>query len=270
MEVLTVEPAEIHEVGFSAYGVNATVRADTAELLEQAQRVFPPGWRAVEPLPESAQFALLNTGSGAYDVEAMGITASQATELEVALGVLDTQLRMHVALNSTEYLFVHAGVVAVDGRAIAIPGASFSGKTTLVGELIRQGAEYLSDEYALLDENGLVHPYPKPLSIRTGGIDQTDHDVAAWGGVVAEGPVRLGLVVVAQYRPGRAWAPRRLSGGEALLAMLANTIPSKERPERVLALLKGALQRTVVLEGERGEASEMVGSLLEVVRHKPE
>ena len=64
-------------------------------------------------------------------------------------------------------MFVHAGVVAVDGRALLLPGGSFTGKTTLVAALLRAGAQYGSDEYAVLDEAGLVLPaYPRPLSIR--------------------------------------------------------------------------------------------------------
>jgi hypothetical protein len=34
---------------------------------------------------------------------------------------------------------------------------SYSGKTTLVSELIRAGATYYSDEYAVIDERGRVH-----------------------------------------------------------------------------------------------------------------
>ena len=38
------------------------------------------------------------------------------------------------------------------GRAIVIPGRTFSGKSTLVAELVRAGATYYSDEYAVEDE----------------------------------------------------------------------------------------------------------------------
>jgi hypothetical protein len=42
---------------------------------------------------------------------------------------------------------------------MVLPGKSFAGKTTLVAALVRAGAEYWSDEYAVLDANGDVHPY---------------------------------------------------------------------------------------------------------------
>src|SRR5260370_20995260 len=77
----------------------------------------------------------------------------------------------HVQLTVAEYaprrVFVHAGVVGWKNRAILIPGLSHSGKTTLVDQLIRAGATYYSDEYAVLDERGRVHPYARALGMRS-------------------------------------------------------------------------------------------------------
>ena len=33
-------------------------------------------------------------------------------------------------------------------------------------ELVRRGCVYFSDEYALIDSQGLVHPYPRALQVR--------------------------------------------------------------------------------------------------------
>jgi hypothetical protein len=262
MQVIAVRPDQTYKFAFRAYGVTATVEAESEVTLARAKHAFPPGWEPCEPPADDVPFVLKRNTQGSYDVEVMTRPISPATDLQVALGVLETQLRMHLAYNSQRYLFVHAGAVAVEGRAIVIPGASFSGKTTLVAELVRAGAEYLSDEFTLIDDNGLVHPYPKPLSIRSGGIEQTDHDVATVGGVAAKHPARVGLVVVSQYRPGARWEPRVLSPGEGMLAVLANALPSRVRSERVLSTLRAALDGAVVLEGDRGEADETVGDLL--------
>lgn len=161
----------------------------------------------------------------------------------------------------------HAGVVGLRGRAIMIPGPSFSGKSTLVAELVSAGAVYYSDEYAVLDDRGLVHPYPKPLSIRTTSWSAQDHHVSTLGGSVGTEPLPLGLVVLAQYRSGATWEPQPLSPGQALLALLANTVPAQERPEETMTALRSVIGRDglVALEGERGEAAEMVQQLLESV-----
>jgi hypothetical protein len=62
--------------------------------------------------------------------------------------------------------FLYAGVVAWQGHAIVFPGRSLSGKTTLVREMLRLGATYYSDEFAVVDNSGLVHSFPRPLGIR--------------------------------------------------------------------------------------------------------
>ncbi|HEX9185918.1 MAG TPA: hypothetical protein VGB87_02520, partial [Vicinamibacteria bacterium] len=154
------------------------------------------------------------------------------------------------------------------GRAILIPGRSRSGKTTLVAELVRAGAQYLSDEFAVLDARGRVHPFAKPLSIRgPGGCDlhAQSRRVEELGGTCATRPLPVGLVVLAEYRPGACWRPERLSPGRAVLEMLAHTVPARLRPEASLQSLEGAVARATVWKGERGEARELVPRLLESV-----
>lgn len=60
---------------------------------------------------------------------------------------------------------LHAGAVADEqGRAIALIGPSGSGKTTAIS-LLAGSLGYLSDETVSLDEDLLIHPHPKPLSV---------------------------------------------------------------------------------------------------------
>src|SRR4029077_6709070 len=81
-------------------------------------------------------------------------------------GALATHAEFFVAERAPDHLFVHAGVVGWDGGAIVMPGASFAGKTTLVQAWLGAGATYYSDEFAVLDRTGRVHPFTRPLSIR--------------------------------------------------------------------------------------------------------
>ena len=77
-------------------------------------------------------------------------------------------------------IFIHAGVVAQDGVAIALPGVSFAGKTTLVSALVRAGAVYYSDEFAVIDKRGVVNPYPKALSVRAGPGGWASRSINPW------------------------------------------------------------------------------------------
>ena len=65
-----------------------------------------------------------------------------------------TRLKAYIAEMARRRVFVHAGAVGWHGKAIIIPGRSMSGKTSLVRELVRAGAIYYSDEYAVLDLQG--------------------------------------------------------------------------------------------------------------------
>jgi hypothetical protein len=171
-----------------------------------------------------------------------------------------------VAASSRERIFVHAGVVGWKGRALVVPGRSRSGKTTLVAALVRAGAEYYSDEFAVLDFEGRVHPFPKPLSIRgAGGCDvharkQSAEDL---GGVCGRRPLEVRLVVLTAHRTGAGWNPTRLSPGQAVLEILAHTVPARLRPEASLVALERAVEHALVVRGDRGEADETARQLLE-------
>jgi hypothetical protein len=253
---------ELEQFALEVYGVRAVVATNSTRLIDELEGLLPPGWARCEATETDKRFVVTTRDGAYFRVEHADGVITEAAELELALDVLDSNLRAHIALQAPDKVFVHAGVVAHGGRAIAIPGASFSGKTTLVTALVRAGATYYSDEYAVLDEDGYVHPYAKRLSIRDENYAVTEHHVASLGGVSGEQRIRLGLVAVTHYRPGGRWEPRRLSSGESTLALLANTVPAQTRPAQALEAIGRAIDGAIVLEGDRGEADEIVDELL--------
>ena len=206
-------------------------------------------------------FSLRAGPAETYVLSRDGDTVMDQWSLDAALVVLERDLRMLVALEAPDFVFVHAGAVAHQGRGIVIPGESFSGKTSLVAALVRAGAEYCSDEYAVLDARGPLHPFPKPLSLRT-RVYQSDHSVESLGGVTAREPLTVGMVVITTYRSGAEWQPRRMSSGEAVLGLLSHTVPAQTRPAHVMPTLTRACEAAIALEGERGEADGVAQALL--------
>jgi hypothetical protein len=190
----------------------------------------------------------------------------RATSLDSIFETFESNLQLHVAENARRRTFLHAGVVGWRGRAVVIPGRSFTGKTTLVQELVRAGATYYSDEYAVLDARGLVHPYPKPLGIRSeGSTTQTKQWADSLGGRTGVKPLPVGLILLSRYKPGATWQPRRLSAGEGALALFANAVPARRQPGRTLAALRPLVLRAQMLKGQRGEAAEIVQTVLDRV-----
>ena len=168
---------------------------------------------------------------------------------------------MYIALHAPNHVFVHAGVVGVEDRAIVLPGRSFAGKTTFVAALVKAGADW-SDEYAVLDADGLVHPYPKPLSVRINGTRETDEQpVESLGGRAGE-PLPVAVIAFTSYRPGADWALSARTAGEGAVKLLEHSIAARSRPEQVLAAVRRAATDAMVFEGERGDAGPVASALL--------
>ena len=250
------------EIAFEAFGVRVLVSADVPEAIERVPAVLPPGWEPCSPSSVDTHFQVAPGAAGMYDLNRDGSVLGERLDLDLVLGLLEGQMRAYIALHAPESIFVHAGVVAHGGKALVIPGRSFSGKTTLVAALVRAGAVYYSDEFAVLDGDGLVHPYPKPLSLRDDGQLQSDHHVESMGGVAGEDPLEIGAVVVTTYRREASWQPRRLSAGEGAMALLSHTVPAHSKPAETMRTLSRAVEGAVVIESERGEADAVVPSLL--------
>lgn len=252
-----------HELAFAAFGVELRVCASSPELLAETERYLPPGARRVTPNEDQFPLGIIQDGTGHYLVYKGTVCVSEGHPLPFSLSVLEGQIRGHVAVLAPEITFVHAGAVEHEGRAIIFPGHSFSGKTTLTEAFIRAGATYYSDEFAVLDGDGRLHPYPKPLSIRKGETSlQSDHTVESLNGVAGVELIPVGLVLVTYYRPGAQWVPRKLSPGEAAMAVLANTVTVRQRPQEGLRAITRALEGADAYEGERGEAVELVDRVL--------
>jgi hypothetical protein len=256
-------------ITFTAYGVKVGVRVNDREVLATVAERLPPGWRH-SASPSVAKLYSLIVGEGddrrvrRFSLLYAGAELLARTlNTEAVFERLESDLQLYVAERAPKRVFVHAGVVGWRGQAIVIPGRSLSGKTTLVAELVRAGADYYSDEYAVLDAEGRVHPYARPLAVREGdGLAQTLRRVEEFGGRAGKGSLPVGLVVVSSYEHSGMWRLRRLTPGEGVLEMLSNTVSARRSPERALAVLSKVARRTAILAGTRGEASRVAESIL--------
>src|SRR3954451_10168817 len=161
------EKSTPYAITFETFGLELQARGSSEEIVARIESCIPPMSRPIEPGSETMRFAIIEEGDGLHSVWNPNNMVCTQVRLEYALLTLEGQLRSWVALQALGFSFVHAGVVAHDGGAVVMPGASFAGKTTLVAELVRQRATYFPDEFAVIDREGLIHPSPKPLSIRS-------------------------------------------------------------------------------------------------------
>lgn len=197
------------------------------------------------------------------------LSLAYANEVELTRSTTFASVPAAVELHLTLYLaefaktrvFIHAGVVGWNGRAVLVPGRSLAGKSTLVMALLRAGATYYSDEFALVDRAGRIHPYPRPINLRTGdgsiNIDSADLSAAT-----GKTPLRAGLVLLTHYEKDTAWRPHRVTPGEALVALLTNTASAQRDPRQALHTIALMLAGARVLKGPRGDADSTVARLI--------
>ncbi len=259
-----------------AYGVKIGIRVNQRAMLDRVESLLPPGWKplsspTVDELHSLRVGGATRTRARAFNLVYWGIVRRARTlDLDEALATLAANLRLSIATAARRRVFVHAGVVAWRGRALVLPGRSHAGKSTLVAALAKAGATYYSDEFAVLDSRGRVHPFAKPLSLRDeegGGPRWVTAE--ALGSSSGTMPLPVGLVVLSNYRAGARWRPSRLTPGPALLELLAHTVPIRRRPQPSLGALSAMVERAAVLKSPRGEAEDVAPRLLRLLEEMP-
>lgn len=186
---------------------------------------------------------------------------------EHAIELMLSDLELWVAEMAPGWIFLHAGCVVVDDRAIVAPGRTMTGKSSLTAALVRAGATYYSDEYAVLDAAGQVRPYPRPLSIRPydGGPAVRQH-ASEFGGVTGSEPMPVGMVAALAFDPDAGWAVEELTRGPAVLRLLDNTVAARSRTDAALDALDLATQGAILLGGTRGDADDAAVLLIDALR----
>lgn len=174
---------------------------------------------------------------------------------------LAADLALFVAHHCPHRVFVHSGVVEYRGRAILLPGPSFVGKSELVAALVAAGARYYSDEFAVIDDRGRVHPFAKPIMLRTGSTGDEYHAPEHFGSV-GRRSVPVGAVVVTRFRPGARFRPKHATPAHGAMALLRNAIAITARPTRTTSSIGRAVAGTQVVIGDRGEAGAAAPAIL--------
>lgn len=173
-------------------------------------------------------------------------------------------------LDRAGILAIHAGAVEIDGQAVILAGPSGRGKSTLVAELVHQGAGLLSDESALVDrDDRTILPYPRALHLRPATValipglrlpnDLPRHDLGG-GSEVAIGPDR-----VADLLGGRRSMGAPLGGvillDERLDANAAPQIAPAPAALAVMELLRGTTSAAWNLGRARDRLIDVIASV---------
>jgi hypothetical protein len=252
---------------FESYGVKIRIQSDRIEVLRRTEAVIRRSLvgqlEIIENYNFDRSFGITFDGT-IYTLYQDGENNTFGKSDKNFFKFFGSIVRLTVAEFAKSRVFVHAGVVGWKGNAIVIPARSFQGKTTLVAELVRNGASYYSDEYAILDEDGLVHAFPRMLAMR--GIEdeyaQTDVSVESLGGTYGAGPIPVKMILLTEFRPDGVWSPDLLSDGLGVMEMIPHTIPIRFNPEFALKVLKIIASRAIIAKSFRNDAKQFSKILL--------
>lgn len=177
---------------FRAFGVAIGIRVNEPMTMETLRGCLPPGSRGQQARTVKRLYSSylnreprrngMRRFHAVYGDHQILCRSENKTDLYKEF---ERDVDSFIAETSTTRFFVHAGVVGWNGKALVIPGRRFTGKTTLVAEFLRVGATYCSDEFAVFDWNGYVHPFSRPLGVRL--------DSSGWQTRKAATSLRAGL-----------------------------------------------------------------------------
>jgi hypothetical protein len=251
----------------TAYGAEVVVRTNRAEAMPALLARLPCGSRLIadgEASHPKCVFSVVFSPNGdeTFVLNRNGRRVALCRREEHLLDLFESQVALSVAKSATKYIFVHCGVVGWRGKAILIPGHTCYGKTTLVGRFLEAGAAYYSDEFAILDSAGKVHPYARPLQIRRqpGSLKQTPvtmEELGATGGIGQES-IQPALLLCCRYREGGRWRPKELTPSVAALELLRYSFTAYWSMEAAFRAASESASRLSAWRGARGEAHEVV------------
>jgi hypothetical protein len=257
------------EMVFEAFGVKVRLESDRPELLELGMEIARTALVGRPKIIENRvddidhSFGIYRNLDGNLYFTNESKPWSPLEHERDFRRTLNTMIRVHVAEKARGWVFIHAGVVSWRGRAIVLPARSHSGKTTLVAELIRLGAEYFSDEYAVIDPAGRFHPYERDLSVRPPGSEiPIQVPPVEFGAVTGSTPVPVGMVVITKFEPGATFEPQSISMGIGIMETVPEVIPIRFNTDFALKVLNTAFSRAIIIKSLRGEAQIAAASIL--------
>jgi len=250
---------------FIAFGVSLRFESRNARLLERAietaDRALIGNLKPTDKKPAHIFVFGRDKERGIF-VEHNG---ELATCGEIERGVFkyfDSYLRVRVGEYCPNRVFVHSGVVGINGKALLIPGNSFSGKSTLVLELVKLGAEYFSDEFAILDEQGNVHPYARPINMRTDDGKYRPYTVDAGRPKGSRRRLPVGAVLFTKYKENARFRPKTLSPAEGIMTITPFTLPIRVDPAYTIRVLQQVMDSALIVRSKRTHAPRFAQKLL--------
>ena len=260
---------EINPFRFESFGARIAITGNRQEMIDRAAgiaresllgKINEIGTDSVDRVIE------INFDGTTYEMIYEGSEPARGEDEVVFFKYFDSIVRASVGEEARDFVFLHAGVVGWKGKAIILPGDSYKGKSTLVAELVRAGAEYYSDDFALFDSDGLLYPFHRRLAMRRrDNADPYHLTVEELDGKYGHRPIPAGLVLFTEYVKGSRFRPRQMTAGEGVLELVSYALSMRKRSEFAFRVLNNIASRAIIISSRRGTAENFVKTLLNFV-----
>lgn len=262
----------VYKTLLRSYGVEVIVESDNEKIFEHVKSIAKVAlvgrvsFEEPDGKSDRPKYSFLTDDNGQVRFAIADVSSGDFKENDIGFDrYLNGAFRSHIAANAKNWVFIHAGVVEWKGKALIFPGHSHKGKTTLVSELIRLGAGYMSDEYAVIDQDGLIYPFERDLGVRPGSQEApVPTDPAEFGGKRRLDPVEPGMVLFTGFVENGVWNPAPITVGQAMLAAVPEVIPMSFNTEFVLKVLNTTFKRAILVRSDRGDARDTAPKILDL------
>jgi hypothetical protein len=253
-----------------ALGCNVQIAADCLETYTILERyVFPSLPRLVTTTDMPDIYICLDRVADQSQLSVDGLVVASAGRTISLVPDLIRALDDGVIQRLTGLRAVHAGAVLWGERALLLPGITHAGKSSLVAELLRRGATYFSDEYALIDSEGRVHPYPRPLLLRNGSPEQSPVLPSEYNARIGDTSAPVGWILSLEYLPESTWSIATVHQSEALLILLRNTPHVLSESPDLVAVFQRAVAGATCYVGDRPDVDEAASQILRLIGRHP-
>jgi len=257
-----------NELTVHSLGTTLNVSLPDQDFYGEFQAALPAYWKTVEASDASLCLQIVECKSGTtatptYELRIDGVTAAPDLSRAVASNLLLEKLDYYLGEFSKKFAFIHAGVVRWQGEAILLPGRSHAGKTTLTAALVQAGADYISDDLAVIGPGASVQLLSQPIRLRAdvaGGFDlsTTRHRPD----LLETDQAPIAGIVFLQYCADRNLRLQTLSKGETTQHLLANSMNARHQPQLVMQYCAAAAQRAWCVQGVRRDAAQAADYIL--------
>jgi len=262
----------LRSLKFEVCAFDCTIRAATSSpqaFAVLSRYIFPPLPRITGAVVQPDILICLDEIGEEFQLLVNGEVMASAGRPESLAAHVVHFLDEAVVKRLTGLCAVHSGAVQWNGRALLLPGATHSGKSSLVAELLRRGATCFSDEFALIDTEGRVHPYPRPLLLRDGGPRQFPLLPEELNASFADAPAPIGWILALEYQSAESWNIAPVPQGFALMTLLRNTPhPLAEVPGMMQAFQR-AVAGAACFAGRRHDAVQAADRILVLLGGQP-